>query len=127
MECIFSNNIQIQCKKDSDPVLSNISFAGLKTVIACSQKRNDTLHTHLNVPGDDVNLRDPSGYKCHKTCKSTYTSELHIKRWMAQSADNSGVEDESSKMPLRSNVRSSTFVWKEDCLFPKKSRTMTRR
>ena len=110
MECIFKDIETIYCKKSLDPDLSDIRVGGLRTILSSSRKRKDSLHLSLITPQDDANPRDATVYKCHKSCKSTYTSDLHIKRLLSTMSETHQVEP----MPLRSRDEAQ-FKWKEQC------------
>ena len=114
-KCIFTNNLQISCKKELGNNLSKITHGGLLTIIKCSERRPDNLHLSLKIP-DNASLKSFTPYKCHKACKSTYTSDDHIKRFLESSRERSDVETVARKIPLRSDIKSSKFIWKEHCL-----------
>ena len=67
------------------------------------------------APLKTVKENSNSGYKCRKNCKATYISKDHIKRLQEKKKNESSEEEPQRR--LRSNVHTSSFVWKEHCLF----------
>lgn len=117
MECLFSNNKQIKCKKDGDPVLLNLTNSGLSTVLSSSKKRQDNVHLIFSEPNLDNDPNESSGYLVHKSCKSMYVSSDHIERWQKRNKMECNNETvKSPKMSLRT-TKSSKFVWIKNCLF----------
>ena len=75
--CIFNQNKQVTCKEEES--LHAIRYCGLNTTKS-SQKRKDTLHLQL-IPPEGVDEKEESCYVSHKSCKATYISKTHIKRY----------------------------------------------
>ena len=112
IECIFKNNAQISCNANEE--LCNITYQGLRTILKKCKERKDTLNVTV-PPIKTVKETSNSGYKCHKNCKATYISKDHIKRLQEKKKNESSEEEPQHR--LRSNVHTSSFVWKEHCLF----------
>ena len=79
----------------------------IETVKTCSIRRGDSIHSKLE---------GLQSFRCHKSCVSTYTSELHIKRYLSKRThkvtDDSGTA--ALKIPKRTDT--PTFIFKEHCL-----------
>ena len=110
--CIFKQNKQVLCKGGDS--LHAIRYGGLNTIIKSSKKRKDTLHLQLIPPSEDVDEREESSYVSHKTCKQTYISTHHINRYLKSQVNEI---DNIPRRTLRSSIETSSFVWKQHCLF----------
>ena len=112
IECIFKDNAQISCNADEE--LCNVTYQGVRTILKKCKERSDTLSVTV-PPLKTVKETSISGYKCHKNCKATYISKEHIKRHQEKKKNESSEEEPQRR--LRSNVHTSSFVWKQHCLF----------
>ena len=79
----------------------------LKTVVTQSKKRNDTLHSRLDL------LASPqkNKLKFNEACFSTYSSKLHVKRQQQKQ----NAEEPIIKRRRRSSM--CEFDLKQHCLF----------
>ena len=108
-ECYF------QCGKDAP--LSTGGKARIESVISSSIARNDTYHVELKQQlENDPDLK----ITFHKNCISTYTSSMHIKRYLKRMGSNVS-PSEASPPKLRSNYHAFNFrrqclICSQDCL-----------
>lgn len=112
--CLFHGNSQVKCSNDEDNLIL-LSEVRLKTLIEKSIMRNDILHIGLESLIHSV----CGNLKFHENCISTYTSNTHIKRYLAKhklAVHDNYVNDFSPCKRFRRSD-SAQFVWKIHCLF----------
>ena len=89
----------------------------LATIINKSNKRHDKMHYILN------NVSVPHNLKCHGNCVSTYTSDTHIKRYLAKQkykqASGNLFDTPPPPPPVKRLLRSedTQLTWKTHCFF----------
>ncbi len=105
--CIFPNCTQ------GDSCLISSGPQRIRTIIAASKSRGDTLHLTLENELDnnpDLNI------KCHKSCVTTYTSKQHISR---SNKRHGRMEERCHSAPPIRRRRSElqSFDFRRHCLF----------
>ena len=100
MDCYFKEHPF--CKGS----LTNIKETSTNRIITASKKRGDELYQNLD-PDTTV--------KSHKDCISTYTSSLHITRYLKKHQKQSPITPHSPKRKKRRETRQ--FIFKEHCIF----------
>ena len=77
--CLFNKNDQIntcEVQTRNGVCLDTVTKTRLKTIISKSKKRKDTLHVDLA----ELSPTEKAKLVCHRTCVTTYTSMIHIRR-----------------------------------------------
>jgi len=93
----------------------------MESVISSSIARNDTYHVELKQQlENDPDLK----ITFHKNCISTYTSSMHIKRYLKRMGSNVS-PSEAPPPKLRSNY--PAFNFRRQCLQNQSSTTADRR
>ena len=109
--CLFQNSEHVNNCDNNQSRLIKISEQRLSTIIKKSKRRKDVLHLSL----ENISVEEKSNLKCHENCISTYTSDIHIARFLNKIRKNDSTSETIPKRIRRSET--SAFLWKEQCLF----------
>jgi len=115
-KCIFSLSNVLKCKQPQTELYTAGNDRILK-IIETSKQRQDCVNVELEKQLQ--NEHNVQTVKYHKSCVSTYTSPLHIGRYLRRIGVEQADSKTSSEPPVKRLRRSDVFAFdfKKHCLF----------